>query len=90
MFAESEMISLFSQGAAKEDIIQAANRVGRRQDRTTDRPLGGQAGGHVLRRGWPATGAWPLNWRGRIGGRLIIPDNVDRVGALGAALLARE
>ena len=89
VFAESEMISLFSQEIPKEDIIYAAhqavcervfgmlNRVGVRESVMF---CGGVARNSGIVKGF----------ENLLGIRVVLPDDVDRVGALGAALLAKR
>jgi (R)-2-hydroxyacyl-CoA dehydratese activating ATPase len=89
VFAESEMISLFSQGLPKEDIIQGAhlavcervfgmlNRVGV-QERVMF--CGGVARNFGIVKAF----------ENLLGVPIVLPEDVDRVGALGAALLARK
>ncbi|MCP4630557.1 MAG: 2-hydroxyglutaryl-CoA dehydratase [bacterium] len=89
VFAESEMISLFSRGIAKEDIIHAAhlavcervfgmlNRIGVQESVMF---CGGVARNSGIVKGF----------ENLLGIRLVLPEDVDRVGALGAALLAKR
>ncbi len=89
VFAESEMISLFSQGAAKEDIIRAAHlavceRVANMLHRVGVEERVMFCGGVARNQGVMRAFEELLNLR------LMIPDKVDHVGALGAALIAKK
>jgi predicted CoA-substrate-specific enzyme activase len=89
VFAESEMISLFSQGIAKEDIIHAAHQAVCERVFGMLNRLGVQESamfcGGVARNSGIVKGFENL-----LGIRLVLPEDVDRVGALGAALLAKR
>jgi len=87
VFAESEMISLFSGGESKEDIIRAAHRavaerVGNLLHRVGVREKVMFCGG-VARNGGVVR-----QFEEMLGMEMALPEDVDRVGALGAALLA--
>jgi predicted CoA-substrate-specific enzyme activase len=89
VFAESEVISLFSQGAKKEDIamgihISIAKRVGAMANRIkVSSPLvfcGGVAWNSAVR----------VALEKELGMNILVPENPQITGALGAAILAYE
>jgi len=89
VFAESEMISLFSQGVPREDIVHGAHqavceRVSGLLRRITMVERVMFCGG-VARNTGIVKGFHDL-----LGVDIVVPADVDRVGALGAALLARQ
>jgi len=89
VFAESEVVGLVSEGAAREDIVAGlhkaiARRIGAMAARVGFAPPVVMTGGVAKNRG--AVKALEE----RLGTSLIIPEEPQIVGALGAALLARE
>jgi len=89
VFAESEMISLFSQGIAKEDIIHAAHQA------VCERVVGmvsrvGQEEQVMFCGGVARNTGTVKVFEKLLKTSLILPENVDRVGALGAALAAKK
>lgn len=92
VFAESEVVSLLAQGAAREDIIAGLHRaitnrvfslLKSRLRRTGDNFLV-LTGGVARNRGIVAS------FKERIGGQVHIPPEPQFTGALGAAVIARE
>lgn len=89
VFAESEMISLFAQGIPKEDIIHAAHQAVCERVHGMLNRLG--VAERVMFCGGVARNPGIVNgFEALLGTRLVLPDDVDRVGALGAALLAKR
>ncbi len=87
VFAESEMISLFSQGVAKEDIIRAAHRaICERVSGMVNRL--GVADTVMFCGGVARNSGIVKQFENNLGVQLVLPDDVDRVGAVGAALVA--
>ena len=89
VFAESEMISLFAKGYAKEDIIHAAHRA------VCDRVIGmsnriGLKEQVMLCGGVARNSGIVKCFEESLGVPVVLPDNVDNVGALGAALIAKR
>ncbi len=87
VFAESEVISLFAQGAKKQDIamgihISIARRVGAMAKRTNVKPplvfCGGVAWNSAVKKALEQ----------ELGFEILVPDNPQITGALGAALIA--
>ncbi len=89
VFAESEVISLFAQGAKKEDIamgihISIAKRVGSMAKRINVKPLIVFCGGVA----WNTAVKNAL--KKELGFEIVVPENPQITGALGAALIAFE
>ena len=89
VFAESEMISLFAKGYAKEDIIHAAHRAVCERVIGMSNRLGLKE--QVMLCGGVARNSGIVNcFKELLGVPVVLPDNVDNVGALGAALIAKR
>jgi (R)-2-hydroxyacyl-CoA dehydratese activating ATPase len=89
VFAESEMVSLFSQGISKEDIIHGAHQAVCERIFGMLSRIGVQE--NVMFCGGVARNSGIVKeFENLLGIRIILPEDVDRVGALGAALLARR
>ncbi|MHA1111338.1 MAG: acyl-CoA dehydratase activase [Promethearchaeota archaeon] len=89
VFAESEVISLFAQGAKKEDIamgihISIAKRVGAMAKRINVKPQVVFCGGVA----WNSAVKSALEKE--LGFEIVVPENPQITGALGAAILAYE
>jgi predicted CoA-substrate-specific enzyme activase len=89
VFAQSEVVSLVAAGKRLEDIVRGLNR----SVAAKVTALTGRSG---LEREWMMTGGVARN-RGvvaaieeRLGGKVILPEEPELCGALGAALIARE
>jgi predicted CoA-substrate-specific enzyme activase len=89
VFAQSEVVSLVAAGKRLEDIIRGLNRSVAAKVTS----LTGRSG---LEREWMMTGGVARN-RGvvaaieeRLGGKVILPEEPELCGALGAALIAME
>jgi len=87
VFAESEVISLFAQGAQKQDIamgihISIARRVGAMAKRINVKPQLVFCGGVA----WNSAVKKALELE--LGFEIFVPDNPQITGALGAALIA--
>jgi predicted CoA-substrate-specific enzyme activase len=89
VFAESEVISLFAEGAAKEDIAAGIYRSIAR--RVTG--LAGQIGrkGNITMTGGVAKSRGMVRALEKsLGAELLLPEEPQIMGALGAALIARD
>jgi predicted CoA-substrate-specific enzyme activase len=89
VFAESEVISLFAQGAKKEDIamgihLSIAQRVGAMAKRINVKPISVFCGGVA----WNTAVKKALEKE--LGFEIMVPENPQITGALGAAILAFE
>lgn len=89
VFAESEMISLFSQGIPKEDIIHAAHQA------VCDRVIGmlnriGLQEKVMFCGGVARNTGIVKGFENMLETSMVLPNDVDHVGALGAALLAKK
>jgi len=89
VFAESEVISLVAQARPKEDIINGihnaiCSRISAMMERIGMEPEVSMTGGVAKNSGIVA------KIKQRAGGKINVPDEPQIVGALGAALIARD
>jgi predicted CoA-substrate-specific enzyme activase len=89
VFAESEVVTLVAEGVNREDIVAGLHSAIAKRTMSMVRRLGlippvGMAGGVAKNKGVVAA------LEGELGEPLIIPEEPQIVGALGAALLAME
>jgi predicted CoA-substrate-specific enzyme activase len=89
VFAESEVISLVAEAKPKEDIINGihnaiCNRISGMMDRVGPRPEVTMTGGVAKNSGIVA------KIRQKVGTKINVPEEPQIVGALGAALIARD
>jgi predicted CoA-substrate-specific enzyme activase len=89
VFAESEVISLVAEAKPKEDIINGihtaiCNRISGMMDRVGPKPEVTMTGGVAKNSGIVA------KIRQKVGAKINIPEEPQIVGALGAALIARD
>jgi activator of 2-hydroxyglutaryl-CoA dehydratase len=89
VFAQSEVVSLIAEGKRLEDIVRGINR-------SVAAKVTALAGRSGMEREWMMTGGVARNpgvvaaIEERLGGKILIPDEPDICGALGAALIAIE
>jgi predicted CoA-substrate-specific enzyme activase len=89
VFAQSEVVSLLAAGRRVEDIVRGLNR-------SVAAKVTALAGRSGLEREWMMTGGVARNpgvvaaIEERLGGKVILPDEPELCGALGAALIALE
>lgn len=87
VFAQSEVVSLIASGKRVEDIIHGLNR-------SIATKVLSLAGRKVLEREWMMTGGVARNVgvvnaiEEKLGGKVIVPDEPEICGAIGAALIA--
>jgi predicted CoA-substrate-specific enzyme activase len=89
VFAQSEVVSLIASGKRVEDIVRGLNR-------SVAAKVTALAGRRGMEREWMMTGGVAKNpgvvaaIEERLGGNVLIPEEPELCGALGAALIARE
>ncbi|HAF62483.1 MAG TPA: 2-hydroxyglutaryl-CoA dehydratase [Anaerolineaceae bacterium] len=89
VFAQSEVVSLIASGKRVEDIVQGLNR-------SVAAKVTALAGRRKLEREWMMTGGVARNpgvvaaVEERLGGNVLLPEEPEICGALGAALIALE
>ena len=89
VFAQSEVVSLIAAGKRPEDIVRGL-------DRSVAAKVTALAGRSGLEREWMMTGGVAKNpgvvaaIEERLGGKVVLPDEPEICGALGAALIAAE
>ncbi|MBI2838298.1 MAG: 2-hydroxyglutaryl-CoA dehydratase [Acidobacteria bacterium] len=92
VFAESEVVSLIAEGAAVNEIVRGLNRaIAARTVSLLKRIAPRHAELPVAMSGGVARNSGVVHALGEsLGCQLLVPDSPDTVGALGAALIARE
>ncbi|MCJ7806996.1 MAG: FGGY-family carbohydrate kinase, partial [Clostridia bacterium] len=92
VFAESEVVSLIAEGVSINEIVRGLNRsIASRTHALVKRILPDHNDLHVAMSGGVAQNKGVIRALGAaMGTAIFVPDQPDTVGALGAALIARE
>ena len=92
VFAESEVVSLIAQGAEIREIVFGLNRsIGSRTNSLAKRFLSTNGENHLAMSGGVARNQGVVRALGGLFGKeILVPEQPDIIGALGAALIAME